>query len=45
MKKMNPVVHFEMSAADRVRMTDFYSKVFGWQTQRAGTKNGYESIN
>jgi predicted enzyme related to lactoylglutathione lyase len=33
MKKMNPVVHFEMPAIDRIRMTDFYTKVFGWKTE------------
>ena len=33
MKKMNPVVHFELPAEDRKRMSDFYSKVFGWQSQ------------
>jgi len=31
MKKMNPVVHFEMPADDSKRMSDFYSNVFGWQ--------------
>ena len=36
MKKMNPVVHFEMPAEDRKRMADFYSKVFGWQTKLLG---------
>jgi predicted enzyme related to lactoylglutathione lyase len=33
MKKMNPVVHFEMPAEDRKRMADFYTNVFGWKTQ------------
>ncbi len=33
---MNPVVHFEMSAEDRKRMADFYTKVFGWKTQQLG---------
>jgi hypothetical protein len=36
MKKMNPVVHFELPASDRVRMADFYTKVFGWQTEMLG---------
>lgn len=36
MKKMNPVVHFEMPAEDKKRMADFYSRVFGWQTQMLG---------
>lgn len=40
MKKMNPVVHFEMPAVDRKRMADFYSKVFGWQTQMLGEGMG-----
>jgi len=40
MKKMNPVVHFEMPAEDRKRMADFYSNVFGWQTQLMGEEMG-----
>lgn len=32
MKKMNPVVHFEMPAEDRKRMSSFYTNVFGWET-------------
>jgi predicted enzyme related to lactoylglutathione lyase len=40
MKKMNPVVHFEMPAEDRVRMATFYSNVFGWQTQLMGEEMG-----
>ena len=40
MKKMNPVVHFEMPAADRVRMADFYTGVFGWQAQMFGEDMG-----
>src|SRR5688500_13171336 len=36
MKKMNPVVHFEMPANDRSRMAQFYSNVFGWKTQMLG---------
>lgn len=35
---MNPVVHFEMPAEDKKRMSDFYSKVFGWQTQMMGSE-------
>ena len=38
--KMNPVVHFEMGAQDRERMVDFYSKVFGWETQMLGDDMG-----
>ncbi len=37
---MNPVVHFEMPAEDRKRMADFYSNVFGWQTQMLGEEMG-----
>jgi len=37
---MNPVVHFEMPADDRVRMADFYSKAFGWQMQLLGEEMG-----
>jgi predicted enzyme related to lactoylglutathione lyase len=40
MKTMNPVVHFEMPAEDRKRMADFYSNVFGWQTQMMGEEMG-----
>ena len=40
MKKMNPVVHFELPARDRKRMADFYSGVFGWQTQMLGEDMG-----
>ena len=38
--KMNSVVHFEMPTKDRKRMADFYSKVFGWQTQMLGPEMG-----
>ena len=40
MKKMNPVVHFEMPAGDRNRMADFYSNVFGWETKFFGEEMG-----
>ncbi|HEY3369755.1 MAG TPA: VOC family protein [Prolixibacteraceae bacterium] len=40
MKKMNPVVHFEMPAEDRKRMAEFYNHVFGWQTQMLGEEMG-----
>ena len=40
MKKMNPVVHFEMPAEDRNRMAGFYSDVFGWQTHMFGEEMG-----
>src|ERR1051326_3125487 len=38
--QMNPVVHFEMPAKDRKRMSNFYSKAFGWQTQMLGPDMG-----
>ena len=37
---MNPVIHFEMPAVDRKRMSDFYSKTFDWQTQILGEEMG-----
>jgi uncharacterized protein len=37
---MNPVVHFEMPAKDTKRMSDFYSRTFGWQTQQLGAEMG-----
>ena len=37
---MNPVVHFGMPAEDRKRMSDFYAKVFGWQTKQFGSEMG-----
>ena len=40
MKKVNPVVHFEMPAENIKRMADFYSSVFGWQTQMMGEQMG-----
>jgi uncharacterized protein len=39
-KKMDPVVHFEMPAEDRERMSKFYSNAFGWQTQMLGEDMG-----
>jgi predicted enzyme related to lactoylglutathione lyase len=33
MCKMYPIVHFEMPAEDKKRMSEFYTKTFGWQTQ------------
>lgn len=44
MKKMNPVVHFEMPALDRDRMIDFYSNVFGWSAQKLGPEMGNYTI-
>jgi len=40
MAKMNPVVHIEMPAKDKKRVSDFYSKVFGWQMNQLGTDMG-----
>lgn len=40
MKKMNPVVHFEMPAENRDRMIDFYANVFGWDAQKLGPEMG-----
>ena len=40
MGKMSPVVHFEMPAENTKRMADFYTKVFGWQTQVMGADMG-----
>lgn len=38
--KMNPVVHFEMPAEDKERMSGFYTKAFGWQTKQLGPEMG-----
>ena len=40
MKKMSPVVHFELPAKDRSRMAGFYSGVFGWLTTQHGEDMG-----
>lgn len=40
MSKMNPVVHFEMPAENKDRMTAFYTKVFGWKTEQLGSEMG-----
>ena len=37
---MNPVVHFEMPAKDKKRVSEFYSKVFGWDMQQFGAEMG-----
>jgi hypothetical protein len=37
---MNPVIHFEMPAENKKRMTGFYTRVFGWQTQQLGPEMG-----
>lgn len=33
---MYPVVHFEMAAEDRKRMSGFYEKAFGWECDQLG---------
>jgi len=40
MGKMNAVVHFEMPAKDKKRMTDFYSSVFNWKSEQLGPEMG-----
>ncbi|MBI4433410.1 VOC family protein [Candidatus Uhrbacteria bacterium] len=37
---MNPIIHFEMPAEDRKRMSDFYATVFGWRTKQLGPEMG-----
>jgi predicted enzyme related to lactoylglutathione lyase len=37
---MNPVVHFEMPAENRRRMSEFYTNVFGWKTEQLGPEMG-----
>ncbi|OGY91744.1 MAG: hypothetical protein A3B31_01740 [Candidatus Komeilibacteria bacterium RIFCSPLOWO2_01_FULL_53_11] len=37
---MNPVVHFEMSAENKKRMAEFYTKVFGWKAEHLGSEMG-----
>ena len=38
--RISPVVHFEMPAKDKKRVSDFYSKVFGWNMQQFGAEMG-----
>lgn len=38
---MNRVVHFEMPAEDRGRVSKFYSSVFGWEMQDLGEEMGH----
>lgn len=40
MKKMNPVVHFEMPMKDMERMKKFYESAFGWEMQQMGAEYG-----
>lgn len=37
---MNPVVHFELPAEKRERMTEFYKKAFGWKAEILGPEMG-----
>ncbi len=37
---MNPVVHFEMSYADRERVALFYQKTFNWNMEMLGPEMG-----
>lgn len=37
---MNPVVHFEMPAKDKKRVSDFYTNAFGWKMQQMGEEMG-----
>jgi len=37
---MNPVIHFEMPAEDKKRMSAFYERAFGWKTQMLGPEMG-----
>jgi len=36
----DPVVHFEMPAKDKKRVSDFYSTVFGWKMNQFGSEMG-----
>lgn len=36
MSNKNPVVHFEMPAKDRKKVSDFYTKAFGWKMVQLG---------
>jgi len=40
MAKPNPVVHFEMPAKDKKRVSEFYAKVFGWNMMQLGSDMG-----
>jgi len=40
MKKKNPVINFQMASEDSQRMSEFYSSVFGWETQALGPEMG-----
>lgn len=38
--KKSSVVHFEMPTKDRKRVSEFYSKAFGWEMQQLGPEMG-----
>lgn len=40
MVKTNPVVHFEMPAKDKKRVSAFYTNAFGWKMQQMGPEMG-----
>jgi predicted enzyme related to lactoylglutathione lyase len=40
MKKMNPVVHFELPYENADRAADFYAKTFGWKPNKMGPEMG-----
>lgn len=40
MAKSHPVVHFEMPAKDKKRVSDFYTKAFGWNMVQMGPDMG-----
>lgn len=40
MKKMDPVVHFEMPAEDKARVKKFYEDVFNWKMTQLGPEMG-----
>ena len=44
MKKMNPVVHFELPVEDRDRASDFYAGAFGWEAQKFGPEMGNYTV-
>lgn len=40
MTKSRPVVHFEMPAKDKARVSKFYTEVFGWEMTQLGPEMG-----
>lgn len=38
--KQSPVVHFEMPAKDKTRVSKFYTEAFGWQMTQLGNDMG-----